>query len=134
MSHPVVVSIPVQWGDMDALGHVNNARFFTWFESARIAMFHRIGVAAKAPLEVGPILATSTCNFLSPVVHPATVKVAVAVSKVGETSITMEYEVRDAERDEKLYARGSSVIVMIDYRTMEKVRVPEDIRAAIAVL
>ena len=94
--HPVSVSIPVQWGDMDALGHVNNARFFSWFESARIALFQRIGVATGGPSEVGPILATTTCDFLHPVVFPATVQIGVRVARVGETSIGMEYEVTDA--------------------------------------
>lgn len=137
-SHPVSVVIPVQWGDMDALGHVNNARFFSWFESARIALFERIGVATKGPSDVGPILATTTCDFLRPVVFPATVHVGVRVARVGETSIGMEYEVTDAnataETTATVYARGTSVAVLVDYRSMQKVRVPDAVRAAIAAL
>ena len=135
-AHPVTVSIPVQWGDMDALGHVNNARFFSWFESARIALFERIGVATK-PSTVGPILATTTCDFLRPVVFPATVQIGVRVSRIGETSIGMEYEVTDAAASEgtaTVYARGTSVAVLVDYGTMQKVRVPEAVRTAIAAL
>ena len=71
-SFPLTVSIVVHWSQMDALGHVNNARFFTWFESARIAMFQRIGVATSGPSAIGPILATTTCDFLRTVVYPAT--------------------------------------------------------------
>lgn len=136
-AHPVTVSIPVQWGDMDALGHVNNARFFSWFESARIALFQRIGVATSGPSDVGPILATTTCDFLHPVVFPATVQIGVRVARVGETSIGMEYEVKDASATEgtaTVYARGTSVAVLVDYRSMQKVRVPEAVRAAIAAL
>lgn len=125
------ITIVVQWGEMDALGHVNNARFFSWFESARIALFTRIGVATTRPAEIGPILATTTCDFLRPVVFPATLAVSVKVAKVGETSITMEYEVKD---DAAVYARGTSVAVLVDYRSMTKVRVPDDVRAAIAAL
>lgn len=135
-AHPVSVTIPVQWGDMDALGHVNNARFFSWFESARIALFELIGVATK-PSTVGPILATTTCDFLRPVVFPATVNVGVRVSRIGETSIGMEYEVTDAGASEgtaTVYARGTSVAVLVDYGTMQKVRVPDAIRSAIAAL
>lgn len=130
---PVTTTIDVQWGEMDALGHVNNARFFTWFESARIALFRRIGVATSAPFDIGPILATTTCDFLRPVVFPASVRVGVRVAKVGETSITMEYEVSDVA-DGALYARGTSVAVLVDYRSMQKVRVPDDVRAAVAAL
>jgi acyl-CoA thioester hydrolase len=128
----VTVTIVVQWGEMDALGHVNNARFFTWFESARIALFQRIGVATSQPADIGPILATTTCDFLKPVVYPATLTVTAKVSRVGETSLGMEYEVRDAGDESQIYARGSSVAVLIDYRTMKKVFVPEEIREAIA--
>lgn len=119
---------------MDALGHVNNARFFTWLESARIALFRRIGVARSGPFRVGPILATTTCDFLRPVVFPATVEVAARVAKVGETSIVMEYEVRDAHARTVVYARASSVAVLVDYATMQKVRVPDEVRAAVAAL
>jgi acyl-CoA thioester hydrolase len=136
-AHPVSVSIPVQWGDMDALRHVNNARFFSWFESARIALFRRIGVSTDGSSDVGPILATTTCDFLAPVVFPATVQIGVRVARVGETSIGMEYEVTDAGATggtATVYARGTSVAVLVDYRSMQKVRVPDAVRAAIAAL
>jgi acyl-CoA thioester hydrolase len=126
------ITLTVQWSDMDALNHVNNARFFTWFESARIALFQRIGVATT-PAAIGPILATTTCDFLRPVVYPATVRVEATVARVGETSITMQYSVVD-DAHAHVYARGTSVAVLVDYATMQKVRVPDDIRAAITAL
>ncbi|MDB4933735.1 MAG: 4-hydroxybenzoyl-CoA thioesterase [Labilithrix sp.] len=132
--HHVSVTLPVQWSDMDALGHVNNARFFTWFESARIALFQRIGVPTSGPSSTGPILATTSCDFLRPVVFPATVRIGARVTRVGETSLTMEYEVADASDAAALYARGTSVAVLVDYATTQKVRIPDDIRAAIAAL
>ena len=130
---PLTIPIPVQWSDMDALGHVNNARFFTWFESARIALFQRVGVPTSGPSATGPILATTSCDFLRPVVYPATVRVGARVSRIGETSITMEYEVTDDALGH-VYARGTSVAVIVDYSTMAKVRVPDDVRAAVAAL
>ena len=132
MSFPIVVTIPVQWGDMDAFNHVNNTRYLAWFESARIAMFQRLGIATGSSGHgVGPILATTTCDFLIPVVWPATITVGTRVTKVGETSVAQEYEVRDAAAPDKLYAKGTSVIVMFDYGTAKKVRVPDDIRVSI---
>lgn len=124
----VEVVIDVQWGDMDALGHVNNAKFFSWFESARIALFMKIGIATSGGGGVGPILATTTCDFLKPVVHPATVRVRARMTKIGESSMTMEYEVEDAEVATTKYARGSSVAVLVDYDTGQKVRVPDEVR------
>lgn len=131
---PVQIRFPLHWGEMDALGHVNNTRFFAWFESARIATFQRIGVDASAPRRVGPILATTTCDFLIPVVYPGTIVVGCRVSKIGTTSMTFEYLVfRDDALDVPV-ARGSSVIVMIDYASGAKVPVPEEVRARVAAL
>lgn len=133
--YPVLVTFPVHWGEMDALGHVNNARYFTWFESARIALFGRIGVlATREATGIGPILATTTCDFLRPVTFPSTVVVGVRVSKVGRTSIAMEYAAWiEGEPDEPV-ARGSSVAVMLDYTTSQKVDVPAGVRGRIDAL
>jgi acyl-CoA thioester hydrolase len=130
----VEVVLPVLWGDMDALGHVNNARFFSWFEAARIALFEKVGVATSGPLTVGPILATTTCDFLKPVVYPGAVRARARVAKVGETSVTMEYMLVDAAKPETAYARGSSVAVLVDYSTGQTVRVPDAVRESIAAL
>lgn len=127
----VTIELPVQWGDMDALGHVNNTRFFTWFESARIALFEKIGVVSAGPSSIGPILATTTCNYVAPLHYPATVTVSARCTKVGETSLTMEYEIA---RGDRVHARGSSVAVLVDYASSSKVRVPDAVRAAIEAL
>jgi len=129
----VTVTLDVQWGEMDALGHVNNTRFFAWFESARIALFERIGVVTRGPSSEGPILATTTCDFLAPVVFPARILVSARITKVGETSLGMAYDVTCATTG-KAYARGSSVAVLVDHTTHAKVRVPDAVRAAIAEL
>jgi acyl-CoA thioester hydrolase len=131
---PVVVTFPVQWGEMDALGHVNNARFFAWFESARIALFHRVGVLADRPRDVGPILATTSCDFIRPVQYPCTVSVGARVAAVGRTSLTMEYAVWPEGQPAEPCARGTSVAVLVDYGTMQKVPVPAEVRARIDAL
>ena len=130
----LVVRFPLHWAEMDALGHVNNARFFTWFETARIALFTKVGVRSNAPTSVGPILASTRCDFLVPVVYPADIAVGVRVNAVGNTSITLEYVVCRADTPEVAVARGTSVAVLVDYATGEKVRVPDAIRTAIAAL
>ena len=130
--HPVVVLRAVRWGDMDAFGHVNNTIFFKWFEDARIATFMEIGVEADPPLGVAPILARTDCDFLAPVTFPATVEIGCRVPRVGNTSFVMEYAVRVV--DGPLVARGSGVVVMVDYRTGQKVPVPDQVREGIASL
>src|ERR1700679_2820612 len=131
---PVTVTFPIHWAEMDAMGHVNHARYFTWIESARIALFARIGIMADKPRDLGPILAMASCDFIPPVVSPATVVAGARILTVGRTSITMESAVWLAGEPERPCARGASVAVLVDYRTMQKVEVPPDVRAQIATL
>jgi len=138
LGFPVTLELPVQWGEMDALKHVNNARFFTWFESARIAYFDRLripGAGATVGLgEIGPILASTSCDFLRPVAYPGVVRVGARVSEIGNSSLRMEYAVERTDAPEDLCARGSSVVVLVRYVTLEKVRVPDEMRAGIAAM
>src|SRR5262249_44709333 len=88
---PVTIEFDIHWGEMDAFGHVNNARHFTWFESSRIAYFEKIDVYMGGPSELGPIVAHNGCDYLSPIVYPARLVCAVRVPKIGNTSFSMEY-------------------------------------------
>jgi acyl-CoA thioester hydrolase len=137
---PVTLELPVQWGEMDALRHVNNGRFFTWFESARIAYFDRLrgaipGAGATVGLgDIGPILASTSCDFLRPITYPAVVRVGARVTELGNSSMRMEYAVERSDAPDDLCAKGTSVVVLVRYTTLQKVRVPDEMRAAIDAL
>jgi acyl-CoA thioester hydrolase len=137
---PVIVPFPIHWSEMDAFGHVNNARTFTWFETARIGYLVRIGMTGPsaagsdiAPGGVGPILATTHADYLRPVVYPVRLVAGARVTRIGNSSITFEHAVA-GEDDGHLYTRGGSVIVTLRYATHEKVPVPPQVRAAIEAL
>ncbi len=134
---PISVRFPIQWGEMDAYGHVNNARYFTWFEAARIAYMARVGLVSTAMQKpeggVGPIVAATSAEYLRPVVFPAEVEVGARVTRIGTTSLTMEYAVEDVNTGVR-YARGGAVLVTLHYPDYAKVPVPADIRAAIEAL
>ena len=130
----MVVRVPVQWGDMDALGHVNNAVYFTWFESARIALFERVGLAITGVPEVGPILAHTRCDFLAPVRYPGEVLAGTRIERLGTTSFTMDYEAALAGDPERTVARGQGVVVLIDYRDGSKVPLSASLREALSAL
>lgn len=134
---PVSVRFPIHWADMDAYGHVNNARHLTWFEAARIDYMIRVGLVkpdmGQLDSGVGPILATASVDYLRPVVFPAELEVGVRVSRIGTTSITMEYAVVDA-RSGVHYARGRTVLVVLRYTDHAKLPVPAQMRAAIEAL
>jgi acyl-CoA thioester hydrolase len=126
----LTVALPVQWGDMDALGHVNNTCYLRWFESARIALFRHLGLGSVTrPEGVGPILATQTCDYLRPLVFPADVVVGVRTTRVGTTSVTMEYAIWVAGAPETPVARGTSVVVLVEYASGARVPVPAELRA-----
>jgi acyl-CoA thioester hydrolase len=131
---PVLISVPVQWGDQDSFGHVNNTVYLRWLESARIAYCMRIGQAASAASQtIAPILASITCHFRRPVTFPDTVRAGARISKIGRSSMIMEHAIV-SENPPGLVADGSSVLVIFDYRIMKSCPVPDDVRAAIAKL
>jgi acyl-CoA thioester hydrolase len=125
------VTLDVAWGEMDALGHVNNVRYIAWAETARIAFFEKLGMSTRPTDAVGPILARIECDYLEPVEYPARVTVGIRAEKVGNTSLSLVHEVWLAGEPRRVVARGRAVVVLIDYATQEKVRVPDGVRAAL---
>jgi len=125
------VTLDVAWGEMDALGHVNNVRYIAWAETARIALFRKLGMATLPGDPVGPILARIENDFLEPVEYPARVTVGIRAGRVGNTSLTLEHEIWHAGTPERVVARGRCVVVLINYASQEKVRIPDEIRAGL---
>jgi acyl-CoA thioester hydrolase len=130
----ITISIPVQWGDQDAFGHVNNTIYLRWFESARIAYLERIGMMELHEAEnVGPILASVACDYRRPVTYPDTVVVGARVTRIGRSSIGMEHAAASREQG-VIAAEGKSTLVVFDYHTEKSHPVPSALREAIAAL
>jgi len=126
----ITVTTPVRWGDMDALGHVNNTHFFRWFEEARIALFEDIGLQSASPSGVGPILASTTCDFVLPVTWPETVAVTAFIERIGTTSFTMRH-VASRISDGAVVGRGIGVVVLVDYDAGRPSPIPAPMRQAL---
>ena len=118
---------------MDAVGHVNNAAFFTYCESARIEYFDEIGVGRFTEAPEGPALVQATLNFRRQVRHPAVLEVGVRVDEVRSRSFRMDYVIF-FEATETVVADGTSVVVWTDYRAGRAIEVPATVREAIAAL
>jgi acyl-CoA thioester hydrolase len=128
---PVHVRLPVQWGDQDAFGHVNNTVYLRWFETARIAYSDRAGLLQiDQSQKLAPILAAVSCNYRRQIRFPDTVWVGARVSKLGRTSLTMQHRVV-SERQELIAAEGDCVVVTFDYQQQKPVPVPEELRLAL---
>jgi acyl-CoA thioester hydrolase len=131
---PVVIELPVQWGEMDAYGHVNNAVLFRYFESARMAYFERCGFLETYDRDrVGAILHSTSCRFRRPLFCPDTALVGTRVTETGDDRFTMEYRVVSRARNETA-AEGTAVIVSYDYRGNRKTALPAAVRRGIALL
>lgn len=136
----VWLTVDVRWGDMDAFGHVNNARYFTYCESARIRYFQELGLdldraatgraPAGRPDTHAPAVVSASCNFLRQVHYPATLDVGVRVTEVGRSSFTLDYGIFRHDSGE-LVADGQSVAVWVDYAAGKSAPLPEELKAKI---
>lgn len=129
--HPVRLAWPIAWGEMDALGHVNNTVYFRWFESARIAYMARIGYPVAAGASAGPILASTACDFVRPLFYPGEVELAIGVSRLGGKSFTLEIMVSS---EGEVAARGQAVMVWYDYDAEQSQTLPQALRDAVEAL
>ena len=128
MSSPVSVEIPVLWGDMDAFAHVNNTVYLRWFESARIAWFERVGIAGHGDGGIGPILASTHCRFVRPLVFPEVIVAEATTTRIGRSSFDMAYRITRRETGE-LAAEGGGVVVMLNYATGKAHDIDDALRA-----
>ena len=128
---PVLLRWRVQWGEQDALGHVNNIIFLRWFESGRLEYLARIGIGDRpAPSKLASILAAVHCNFRQQITFPDHVWIGAKVVRIGRTSIRMEHHIWSETR-QGLAADGEATVVTFDYPTNQSVTVPHDVRQAI---
>jgi acyl-CoA thioester hydrolase len=128
---PIVLELPVQWGEMDAYGHVNNTVFFRYFESARMIFLERVGlVESHATNQVGAILHSTSCRFRLPLHYPDTVQIGARASDIKEDRFTMEYVVVSLTEG-KVAAEGTGIIVSFNYQTGTKAPLPPTILAKI---
>jgi acyl-CoA thioester hydrolase len=117
----------VAFRDLDGLGHVNNAVYLSYVESARLAYMQE--VLGPLELEELGIVADVKISFRSPAALGETLEVGHRVSRVGETSLLFDFEVRGG--DGRLVAEGSTVHVAFDYGVRRPVPVPEEWRSRI---
>ncbi|HLA63330.1 MAG TPA: thioesterase family protein [Rhodothermales bacterium] len=118
----------VRWGDMDALGHVNNAAYLTYFEQARVEALGRLGVALSTASML--VIASASVAFKRPVTYPATVEVRVFAGPPGGSSFPTRYELR-VEGDDRLCASGEATVVQVDAATGRATRLTDALRAAL---
>ncbi|HEX5863895.1 MAG TPA: thioesterase family protein [Casimicrobiaceae bacterium] len=120
--------IPIRWGDMDAMGHVNNTVYFRYMEQARVDWAHAFArsLGQDAYADDGPLIVNASCTFLAPLTYPGEIEVRMFLDSPGRTSVESHYEI---SMDGRKYADGAAKLVWIDMKTTRPVPLPEALRA-----
>lgn len=122
------INIHVRFKDLDALGHVNNAVFFTYFEEGRKHFFQQ-HLESSATASFNFILAHIQCDYLQPITLRNLLQLQMWVGKIGNKSFTFEYRLSDRSNKEIVFAKGESIQVCFDYDQNKSIAVSEKMYA-----
>ena len=119
------INIPIRFKDIDYMGHVNNAVFFTFFEEGRKAFFYEIIKISNLD-NFNFILAHSSCDFLKPVKMNDQIALQLWIDNMGNKSFTFIYKLISRKDDSVVYAKGKSVQVFFDYKKNRTIAIPKE--------
>lgn len=113
--YPVIYTQSVQWGEMDALNHLNNVVYYRYAESARISYLQALDLFEGGAM----LLAQSSCQYLRAVTYPDTLMMGVRCQRLGNTSIIIEYRYYSCAQQE-IVATAEAVIVRLESNSEHK--------------
>jgi acyl-CoA thioester hydrolase len=116
----------MRWGDLDAYGHVNNVRFFDYFQEARVIWLTHSGVRMDDP-NFGFVVVHVSCDFTRELNYPAKLLSRIDVVKTGRSSITLIQTVCDLNDPDTIYGKGQTVMVWRDHQAGHACQVPESL-------
>ena len=131
--HKLLARIPigVRWRDMDSFGHVNNAKYISYLEEARIRWLVGVpGLDMKGP--VLPVVVNTNVNYRRPIVWPDDIVVELFVERLGNSSVTIGHRIVDQKDEGILYSDGNVVVTWMDTRTGKSAPLPGQVRALCA--
>ncbi len=132
--YPVVIQLPVLWGEMDSYRHVNNVVYFRYFENARLEYFRRLGwFEFERATGIGPILAATRARFRRPLTYPDTISVGARVVELGGDRFTLDHKIV-SHAQEAVVTEGQGTVVTYLHAESRKVPIPEELRERIATL
>lgn len=121
-------TIPIRWGDMDAMGHVNNASYFRYLETVRIDWMHSLGGQPDASGE-GVVIINAFCNFYKQLEYPGNVLMKMYASDPGTSSFESWATMERADDPGVIYAAGGATTVWVDYKAQKSRPMPDWLRA-----
>ena len=123
--------MPIRWGDMDAMNHLNNASYFRFLETCRIDWMYSINAIPKAN-GVGPIIINAFCNFYTQLQYPGDVRIKMYVSDPGRTTFESWATMERADQPGKIYAAGGATTIWVDFATQKAAALPDWLRAIVS--
>ena len=122
--------MPIRWGDMDAMGHVNNTVYFRYIEQARISWLDEIACAPN-PEGEGPVIVNAHCTFIKQLKYPGEIEITTLVGPPGRSSFEMYHEIRLVGQDGQagaLHSEGGAKIVWVNFPTEKSAPLPDGLR------
>jgi acyl-CoA thioester hydrolase len=122
--------IPIRWGDMDAMGHLNNTVYFRYQEIVRLEWLFQVG-GPPDPTGCGPVIINAFCNFLQQLEYPGDVLAKLYVANPGRSSFDTYVTLERKDQPGVVHAEGGSKTVWTDFRAKKSVPIPDGIRLLI---
>ena len=117
--------LAVRFRDCDAMGHVNHAVYFTYFEQCRLTFWREVTGTPSPHTRV--IVAHAECDYRAPARFGDELEITLAVGSIGRSSFALIYEITHVKSGQPI-ASGRTVMVTYDYDTSRSVPLPEDTR------
>ncbi|MFN8674229.1 MAG: thioesterase family protein [Candidatus Sericytochromatia bacterium] len=127
-NYPVIIEIPVAWGEMDAFQHVNNVAYIRYLESGRTKYFDDLNyLNYMKETGFGPILLSISCKYKLPLSYPDTLLLGTRIYKMTEDRAWMKHEIF-SQKLQKITTEGEGIWVSYDYNKNKKCPIPEVIK------
>jgi acyl-CoA thioester hydrolase len=124
-------TVQLRWGDMDAMGHINNTLYFRYMEIARLESIFSTGASTNLNGE-GPVIVNAFCNFLRQLEYPGDVRITVYVAEPGRSSLDSYHTIERTDEPGVLYAEGGAKIVWTDFKARKSAPLPEWFRSLLS--
>ncbi|MDM7950014.1 thioesterase family protein [Hydrogenophaga sp.] len=121
------MTLPIRWGDMDAMGHVNNTVYFRYLEIVRIEWMRAIGCEPD-PRGEGPVIVNAFCNFHKQLEYPGDVLATLFVSDPGRSSFESWCTLSRSDDPDTLYASGGATTVWVNFPLQKSAPLPDHMR------
>ena len=123
--------IPIRWGDMDAMNHLNNTVYFRYLETIRIEWMRSIGCQPDASGE-GPVIVNAFCNFYKQLEYPGDVLIKMYVSDPGRTTFETWGTMERADKPGVICAAGGATTIWVDFPAQKAKTLPDRLRQVVS--